>query len=116
MVMKPLRFVGSSLDDLRAFPAAIRHAIGIELMRVQCGGMPTDFKPLKAVGPGTYEIRVHLNGVWRAIYVAKLAQAVYVLHAFQKKTQKTAQSDIELAAKRYKSIGGGYEKVRPSVG
>ena len=104
--MKPLSFVGSSLDDLRDFPAAARHAIGVELMRVQFGGMPTNFKPLKEAGSGAYEIRVHLDGAWRVIYVAKFEKAIYVLHAFQKKTQKTAQSDIELAAKRYKVIGG----------
>ena len=104
--MKPLSFVGSSLDDLRAFPAAVRHAIGVELMRVQFGGVPTNFKPLKAVGPGAYEVRVHLDGAWRVIYVAKFERVIYVLHAFQKKTQRTAQSDIELAARRYKLIGG----------
>jgi phage-related protein len=104
--MKPLSFVGSSLDDLRAFPAAVRHAIGVELMRVQFGGLPTNFKPLKDVGAGAYEIRVHLDGAWRVIYVAKFEKAIYVLHAFQKKTQRTVRSDIELAAKRYKLVGG----------
>jgi len=104
--MKPLSFVGSSLDDLRAFPAAVRHAIGVDLMRVQFGGVPTNFKLLKEVGSGVYEVRVHLDGAWRVIYVAKFEKAIYVLHAFQKKTQRTAQSDIELAAKRYKLIGG----------
>ena len=68
--------------------------------------MPVDFKPMKEVGKGTYEIRVHLNGEWRVIYVAKFANAVYVLHAFEKKTQKTGQNDIELAKQRYKLIGG----------
>jgi phage-related protein len=104
--MKPLSFVGSSLDDLRAFPAAVRHAIGVELMRVQFGGVPTNFKPLKEVGSGAYEVRVHQDGAWRLIYVAKFEKAIYVLHAFQKKTQRTAQFDIELAEKRYKLIGG----------
>ena len=104
--MKPLSFVGSSLDDLRAFPATVRHAIGVELMRVQFGGLSTNFKPLKEVGSGAYEVRVHLEGAWRVIYVAKFDKAIYVLHAFQKKTQRTAQSDIELAARRYKVIGG----------
>jgi phage-related protein len=104
--MKPLSFVGSSLDDLRAFPAAVRHAIGVELMRVQFGGVPTNFKPLKEVGPGTFEIRVHLDGTWRVIYVAKFEKVIYVLHAFQKKTQRTPHSDIELAVRRYKLIGG----------
>ena len=104
--MKPLSFVGSSLDDLRAFPAAVRHAIGVELMRVQFGGVPTNFKPLKEVGPSAYEVRVHIDGAWRVIYVAKFEKVIYALHAFQKKTQRTAQSDIELAARRYKLIGG----------
>jgi phage-related protein len=60
--MKSISFVGSSLDDLRTFPAAVRHAIGVELMRVQFGGAPTHFKPLKVVGSGAYVIRVHLDG------------------------------------------------------
>lgn len=75
-------------------------------MRVQFGGVPTHFKPLKQAGPGAYEIRIHLDGAWRVIYVAKFENAIYVLHAFQKKTQRTTQSDIELAARRYKLIGG----------
>jgi phage-related protein len=104
--MKPLSFIGSCLDDLRAFPAAVRHAIGVELMRVQYGGVPTDFKPLSVVGPGAFEIRVHLEGAWRVVYVAKFERTVYVLHAFQKKSRRTAQSDIELAARRYKLIKG----------
>ena len=103
--MKPLSFVGSSLDDLRAFPAVVRRAVGVELMRVQLGGKPTNYKPLKIVGPGACEVRVQLDGAWRVIYVARFEQAVYVLHAFQKKTQRTAKSDLELAAKRYKMIG-----------
>jgi phage-related protein len=104
--LKPLDFIGSSQDDLRGFPAEVRHALGVELMRVQFGGVPADFKPMPSVGSGAYEIRVHLDGAWRVIYVAKFAAAVYVLHAFQKKTQKTSLADIELAAKRYKMIGG----------
>jgi phage-related protein len=106
LLMKPLSFVGSSLDELRAFPAAVRHAIGVELMRVQFGGLPTNFKPLKEAGAGAYEIRVHLDGAWRVIYVARFEKAIYVLHAFQKKTQRTTRIDIELAARRYKLIGG----------
>lgn len=79
--------------------------MGDELRRVQWGSMPEDFKPMHGVGPGAYEIRVHFEGAWRVIYVAKFAEAIYVLHAFQKNTQKTAKNDIELAAKRYKLIG-----------
>lgn len=105
MEMKPILFIGSSRNDLREFPAEVRKALGDELLRVQNGLMPVDFKPLKDVGKGAYEIRVHLNGVWRVIYVAKFADAIYVLHAFEKKTQKTSQNDLELAKRRYKLIG-----------
>lgn len=105
--MKPLEFLGSSRDDLAAMPARVRHDIGLELMRVQFGGDPTDFKPMSTVGAGAYEIRVRDNsGAYRAIYVARFETAVYVLHAFQKKTQQTAKADIELARVRYKLIGG----------
>jgi phage-related protein len=104
--MKGLVFLGSSQDDLRAMPASVRHAVGVELMRVQFGGAPMDFKPMPAVGPGAYEIRVRdAAGAFRVIYVARFADAVYVLHAFQKKTQKTARRDLELATWRYKLIG-----------
>ena len=104
--MKPLKFVGSSQKDLRAMPADVRHALGIELMTVQYGGEPNDFKPMKEIGVGAYEIRHRdSSGAFRVIYVTKLADVVYVLHAFQKKTQKTKRADIELAAKRYKLIG-----------
>lgn len=104
--MKRLEFLGSSQDDIRAMPAATRHELGIELMRVQFGGEPTNFKPMSTVGAGACEVRVRdETGAYRAIYVAKFADAVYVLHAFQKKTQRTAKADIELAAKRYKLIG-----------
>lgn len=104
--IKPLEFLGSSRDDLAAMPASVRHGVGVELMRVQFGGQPTDFRPMSAVGSGAYEIRVRdASGAFRAIYVAKFEAAVYVLHAFQKKTQQTAKSDIELARVRYKMIG-----------
>lgn len=104
--IKPLEFLGSSRDDLAAMPANIRHDIGVELMRVQFGGQPTDFKPMSTVGSGAYEIRVRdSSGAFRAIYVAKFESVVYVLHAFQKKTQQTAKADIDLAKVRYKMIG-----------
>ena len=103
--MKSLRFIGSSQDDIRDFPAEARRAVGFELHAVQSGLMPSDFKPMLNVGLGAYEIRVHVQGEWRVIYVAKFDNAVYVLHAFQKKTQKTRKEDIDLAAKRYKQIG-----------
>lgn len=104
--MKPLEFLGSSRDDLAAMPADVRHDIGVELMRVQFGGEPSDFKPMSTVGAGAYEIRVRdASGACRTIYVARFEAAVYVLHAFQKKTQQTAKTDIELARARYRMIG-----------
>ena len=103
--MKKLRFVGSSLDDLRNFPADAKRDAGFELDAVQRGLMPSDFKPMLDVGAGAYEIRIHVLGEWRVIYVAKFDDAVYVLHTFQKKTQKTRKEDIELAARRYRQIG-----------
>ena len=102
--MKTLRFVGSSLDDLKNFPAEARREAGFELDAVQRGLMPSDFKPMLAVGAGAYEIRVRVLGEWRIIYVAKFERAVYVLHAFQKKTQKARKEDIELAARRYRLV------------
>ena len=103
--MKPLKFVGSSLDDLASFPEDAKRAAGFELWQVQVGAMPSDFKPMPSVGVGAYEIRVKLSGQWRVIYVAKHADAVYVLHCFQKTTPKTSKPDIDLAVKRFKLIG-----------
>ena len=103
--MKTLLFIGSSLDDLRNFPWEARRDAGFELDAVQRGLMPSDFKPMLNVGSGAYEIRLKVLGEWRVIYVAKFDNAVYVLHAFQKKTQKTRKEDIDLAARRYRQIG-----------
>ena len=103
--MKALEFVGSSLNDLTDFPLEARRATGFELWQVQRGLNPSDFKPMPAIGAGAFEIRVHVLGEWRVIYVAKFEAAIYVLHAFRKKTQKTRKEDIELAARRYKLIG-----------
>ena len=103
--MKTLRFVGSSLRDLRNFPDAARREAGFELDVIQRGLMPSDFKPMFGIGPGVYEIRIHVQGEWRVIFVAKRTDAVYVLHAFAKKTQKTRREDVALAIHRYSQIG-----------
>ena len=104
--MKPLKFMGSSLDDLRNFPEEARRAAGFELRAVQNGLEPKDWKPIQSVGAGVKEIRIRVLGEWRVIYVAKVRDAVYVLHAFQKKTRKTSRHDMDLARQRYKQIGG----------
>lgn len=103
--MKPLIFHGDSKDDLRDFPAEVKRECGFQLNRVQAGLMPTDWKPMLSVGKGVYEIRIHLMGEWRVIYVARFDDAVHVLHTFQKKTQRTRKEDIELARSRYRGIG-----------
>ena len=103
--MKALRFVGSSLRDLKRFPDDARREAGFELDAVQRGLMPSDFKPMFGIGAGVYEIRIHVQGAWRVIYVARRSDAVYVLHAFEKRSQKTRQADLEMAAQRYHQIG-----------
>lgn len=103
--MKPLEFIGSSQEDLRNFPAEARRAAGFELSFVQQGLMPSDWKPMNEVGPGAVEVRIHVLGEWRVIFVARFADAVFVLHAFHKKTRKTRREDIELARRRYREIG-----------
>ncbi|MBI5586638.1 MAG: type II toxin-antitoxin system RelE/ParE family toxin [Deltaproteobacteria bacterium] len=106
MSTKPLRFVGSSLDELRGFPEEARRVAGFELRAVQNGLEPRDWKAMQSVGPGVNEIRIHVLGEWRVLYVAKLTDAIYVLHAFQKKGQKTNKKEIELARQRLRQIGG----------
>lgn len=88
--MKPLRFLGSSLDDLRNFPDEARRAAGFELRAVQHGLEPSDWKPLPVIGPGVQEIRIQVLGEWRVIYIATRRDAVYVLHAFQKRPGERA--------------------------
>jgi phage-related protein len=100
-----LNFVGSAKEDLAAFADDAKREAGFDLWQVQLGLMPRDFKPMPTVGAGAYEIRVKVGTQWRVIYVANRADAVYVLHCFQKTSQKTAKPDIDLAARRYKLIG-----------
>lgn len=108
--MKRLRFLGDSLNCLREFPADARHDAGFQLDKVQRGEQPDDFKPMPSIGKGVEELRVwDDSGTYRVIYTARLADAVYVLHAFQKKTQTTAKRDVELARKRYTDLIRGAE-------
>ena len=93
-------WLGSSLEDLRSFPEDARRDAGYQLGRVQQGLLPTDWKPMTTVGPGVIEIRVHTRAEHRVFYVAKFEEAVYVLHAFEKRARQTPQSEIALAQKR----------------
>ena len=102
---KPVEFRGSSLDDLRSFPLTARREAGHQLDQVQSGQEPDDWKPMNTVGQGVKEIRIRDSaGAFRVIYIAKFADAVYVLHCFQKKTEKTSKTDLDLAAKRYRDL------------
>jgi phage-related protein len=102
---KPLEFRGSAQDDLRAFPLTAKREAGYQLDQVQNGLEPDDWKPIATIGTGVREIRIRdLAGAFRVIYVAKFADAIYVLHCFQKKTARTNQTDIELATKRYRDL------------
>jgi phage-related protein len=101
----PVEFKGSALDDLRSFPSDARQAAGYQLDRVQQGEQPNDWKPMTSVGKGVSEIRIRDDaGAFRVLYVAKFVSAVYVLHCFEKKTGKTRQQDIDLAARRYREL------------
>src|SRR5690606_12523111 len=104
-LFKPVEFLGTSLDDLRAFPPSAKREAGYQIDQVQNGLDPDDWKPMNTVGQGVREIRVRdSDGAFRVIYVAKFADAVYVIHSFQKKTQKTKKADIDLASKRYRDL------------
>ena len=103
--MKPIEFRGSALDDLRSFPQTAMREAGYQLDRVQNGLSPDDEKAMPTIGAGVVELRIWDEaGTFRVVYVAKLADAIYVLHCFQKKTQQTAKRDIELVQKRLKDL------------
>jgi phage-related protein len=82
-----------------------RREAGFQIDQVQRGGDPDDWKPVSIVGPGVKEIRIRdESGVFRVLYVAKLKDAIYVLHCFQKRTEKTNVKDIDMASKRYQDL------------
>ena len=105
---KPIDWRGSSLRDIKddsIFTPEARKEAGHQLSLVQAGLDPDDWKPFDGVGPGTKEIRIHLGDGWfRALYVAKFPEAVYVLHCFKKKTSATSQHDKEVASRRYRAV------------
>ena len=104
--MKPLIFVGRSLEAIRTFPDGARRETGYQLSRIEAGLEPTDWKPMATVSAGVREIRIQAQGAFRVIYVDSREEAIYVLHAFLQKTQKTEKRDIELAKERLKQIRG----------
>lgn len=102
--MKPLRWVGSALADLRAFPPDARRVGGHNLHLVQLGLEAEDWKSMAGVGPGVYEIRVRTGVEHRIFYLAKFEEAVYVLHCFQKNSRRTSPRDLEIGRERYRTV------------
>lgn len=106
MPIKPIEFLGDSLQRLRAFPNDARQDAGYQLDRVQHGLQPDDFKPMPTIGKGVEEIRMRDDsGAFRVIYTVRLADAVHVLHAFRKTTRATSKRDIDLAKQRFALLG-----------
>lgn len=104
-MQKPTTFCGTSLEDLRDFPRGARRAVGFQLNKVQVGEEPDDWKPMADVGAGVLEIRIRdSTGAYRVVYVAKFPEAVYVLHVFKKKGQKTPLPDLQMARQRYREL------------
>jgi phage-related protein len=104
MIDKQIRWIGSSRDDLKKFPESALRKAGFQLRAVQGGDIASDFKAMPTVGLGVEEIRIRTDDAYRIFYVARFAEAVYVLHAFQKKTQQTSKLDIEIGQKRYQQM------------
>jgi Phage-related protein len=102
--VKKIRWLGTSLEDVRRFPELARLEAGYQLYRVQLGMDPKDWKPMPMIGAGVREIRIRAGCAYRVIYAAQFEEAIYVLHAFKKKTQKTNKRDIELAKSRFKEL------------
>ena len=103
--MKPICFLGDSLARLREFGADAKQDAGYQLDKIQRGEQADDFKPMPSIGKGVEEIRLwDETGTYRVIYTARIKDAVYVLHAFQKKTQATAKRDIDLARSRFAEL------------
>lgn len=104
MDSKLLLWVGSSREDLRELESDVRKELGTDLRRVQSGLQPRDWKPMPSIGAGVVEIRVRVGGAFRLLYVAKFTEGIYVLHVFQKKSQKTSGLDLEIARTRLAAV------------
>ncbi|WP_145750269.1 type II toxin-antitoxin system RelE/ParE family toxin [Nitrospirillum amazonense] len=102
---KDVEFLGDSLEALRSFPLAAKREAGHQIDSLQHGRLPDDWKPMKTVGPGVQEIRINdPAGIFRVLYVTKFEDAIYVLHCFQKKSQKTDPADVAIARDRYNTL------------
>lgn len=112
--VKELYWIGSSIKDLRAFPTEVKEEFGYALFQVQQGKTPRGAKPLKGYGGATVlELRTDFEtDTYRAVYTVRFAEAVYVLHAFQKKSKQgiaTPQSALDLIKRRLRQAQQDYE-------
>jgi phage-related protein len=112
MDSKLVPWVGSSREDLKRFPVAARRRAGHELDTLQRGLHPTDFKAMPAIGAGVHELRIRAGEAFRLFYVVRFEEAIYVLHAFQKRSRRTSRFDIDLGAKRYREVVSGRIRSR----
>ena len=101
---KPIEWRGSAYDNLCAFPEAARREAGFQLGLVQQGRHPDNWKPMPTVGRGAIEIRINAGGAFQVIFVATFDEAIYVLHAFEKRARKTPRHDVDLAKRRYRDV------------
>lgn len=105
---KPLHWVGASYRELTSFPEEARREAGYALGELQLGRLPDDWKPVETVGPGACEVRIQSwdGGVTqhRVVYVAKFREAIYVLHAFPKKSEQTSPHNLQVARARYREM------------
>ena len=101
---KELYWLGSARTDIRSFPADARRQAGYQLHRVQEGLDPTDWKPMTSIGTGVREIRIRIGTAHRVFYIARFAEAIYVLHAFEKRSRKAALKDLNIARERYREL------------
>jgi phage-related protein len=102
--VKRVEWLGDSRQAVKNFPQVARQRTGRQLARVQEGLEPDSWKPMPSIGIGVNEIRVREGGAFRLIYVAKFPEAVYVLHAFEKKARRTPKPDIDLARLRFRAL------------
>lgn len=109
---RPLFWEGSSKKDFKTFPLAVQKDMGVALFITQLGQTPDSAKPWKGLGPGIYElVEDHRGDTYRAVYAVQLANAIHVLHAFQKKSKSgiaTPQPDVELVERRLKAVLARY--------
>jgi len=110
---KPAVWMGRSKESVSDFPDEARRQAGFQVFRVQEGLFPTDWKPMKSAGSGVFEIRLHRPHEHRVLYVTKFPEAVYVLHAFEKKSQKTPPRDLTIAQENYKAMLDYRKRSRP---